>query len=107
MKRLLSLHILSFFISCLLTACHNQNGEPDLPHDNRTVLVYMLADNNLATTYNYDQDNIRAMGNALAQADINGHLVILLCRSRCSSYPTRNKTHRKQPIHYRSRKKIR
>ncbi len=76
MKRLLSLHILSFFISCLLTACHNQNGEPDLPHDNRTVLVYMLADNNLATTYNYDQDNIRAMGDALAQADINGHLVI-------------------------------
>lgn len=76
MKRLLSLLILSFSISCLLTACHNQNGEPDLPHDNRTVLVYMLADNNLATTYNYDQDNIRAMGDALAQADINGHLVI-------------------------------
>lgn len=76
MKQRLLLFILSTFIGCFLTACHNQNDEPTLPHDNRTVLVYMLADNNLSTTYNYDQENIRAMGEALAENDINGHLVI-------------------------------
>lgn len=76
MKRRLSLLVSSVLIACLLTACHNKNDEPALPHDNRTVLVYMLADNNLATTYNYDRDNIRAMSEALAENDINGHLVI-------------------------------
>lgn len=75
-KQLLLLLFPLAFIGGLSTACHDKHNEPALPHDNRTVLVYMLADNDLATSYNYDRRNIRDIGEAIADNDINGHMVI-------------------------------
>lgn len=62
----------------LLLGCkENNNQKPTLPlANNRTVVVYMLADNNLDYSYNYDDSNIEAMCRSFEGKSINGRLLI-------------------------------
>ncbi len=62
-------------ISLLLTACCEKSDKEDLSHDNRTILLYMLANNNLSSL-NYDNLNIQDICDAITNNDIDGKMVI-------------------------------
>lgn len=69
-----------FLISLIAVSC--DGGCSDEPGGNddpakRTVLVYMLADNNLGSTFHFDEENINAMRRAIREQDIDGRLLIL------------------------------
>ena len=69
---------LAFFLA-LFSGCAPED-EPDgngKDPVNRTVLVYMLSDNNLGYIYNYDTQNINDMLQAAAAGELNdGNLII-------------------------------
>ncbi len=77
MKRMIR-NITLCFALCItaIACCPTDEPQPEPPRSTRTVLVYMLADNNLGTYYHYDQANIKEMMNAVAGDEINGRLLI-------------------------------
>lgn len=67
--------LLSITLLVVLTGC-KEKEEPKNDVNNRTVLVYMLADNNLGNYYNYDASNIESMCQSFNGKTIDGHLLI-------------------------------
>lgn len=78
--------ILSLFASLLVYACSSgDKGDEPLPPDSpaRTVLVYMVADNNLGSSYNhFDTDDIDEMLEAAASSDGLGKGRLLVYHGR-------------------------
>ncbi len=69
--------ILMSIATVMLTSCKNSGDEPaDNSPAERTILVYMLADNNLGETYEYDRTNIIDMGEAMVNVNNKGRLLI-------------------------------
>lgn len=67
---LISISLLLIFPGC------KEKEEPIETINNRTILVYMLADNNLGNSYDYDNSNIEAMCRSFEGKNIDGHLVV-------------------------------
>lgn len=81
MQRFL-LNILLIIISVLgLGGCRNHTDEPAPPtpaaSTHRTVLVYMLADNNLGTYYNFDREDLKEMQQGVLDGGLNGGRLIV------------------------------
>lgn len=76
MPRLYNCIALCTLLCILFTGCKTTEEPEEPTRDRRTILVYMMADNNLSTTYRYDEKNIQEMADAIAEADIDGHLLI-------------------------------
>lgn len=62
-------------IAFMLTGCAQDEPEP-APVD-RTVLIYMLADNNLGSAYHFDSQNINDMMKAAEAGELNGGNLII------------------------------
>ena len=65
-------------LSCAFTACEKNEPAPDKdPHDTiqRTVMIYMLADNNL-DSYDFDTKNINSIKSAFGENAIDGRMII-------------------------------
>lgn len=62
-------------IGVLLTGCTQDEPEP-VPVE-RTVLIYMLADNNLGSTYGFDTQNINEMMQVAEAGELNGGNLII------------------------------
>lgn len=91
------LTIILAFVGC----CTNPSDEPNnkVPTE-RTILVYMLANNNLGEVYRFDERNITDMGEAMSTIEGNGRLLIFyagydtipylmeVCKERNNSYTT-------------------
>lgn len=72
-------HIILMLCTALFvfTSCKDKYDAPQIESvNNRTVLVYMLADNNLGYFYDYDKSNIATMCQSFADKDINGRLLV-------------------------------
>ncbi len=63
--------ILLLFSGCI------DDDEPGMEKVSRTVLVYMLADNNLGSSYRYDSQNINDMMQVAAAGELNGGNLII------------------------------
>lgn len=64
-------------LSSIIGCCPKENDEPgNRQPSQRTILVYMLADNNLGYDYKYDELNITDMGEAIASMQHKGRLLI-------------------------------
>ena len=61
-------------VSILFTGCSKEKDEPQPVAVNRTVLVYMLSDNNLGANYYFDSQNIDEMMQAATQTNQTGPL---------------------------------
>ena len=70
--------ILFFTTLIALIGCSSFNNEApfDTHPSHRTILVYMLANNNLGRDYQYDEMNIADMGEAMASLNPDGRLLI-------------------------------
>lgn len=69
--------LVTIAIAAMLQSC---DKEEPTPYDNktkRTILVYMLADNNLGSTYHFDDENINAISRAIGEKGIDGRMLIL------------------------------
>lgn len=86
MSKLQSHFILYSIVCCLFFSCQSIDEPYELSKDRRTILVYMLADNNLSTSYKYDKANIEEMADAIAESDIKGHWVIYYAGANESPY---------------------
>lgn len=75
-RLLLFAFILIHFVFCFVGCDEKTDVPPIQPLNNRTILVYMLADNDLGYYYDYDTDNINAMCEAFANKNIDGRLLI-------------------------------
>lgn len=77
MSKIVFRYIFLCIAIAMLTSCKNCGDEPvnDSPVE-RTILVYMLADNNLGETYEYDRTNIIDMGEALSKVNNNSRLLV-------------------------------
>lgn len=64
-------------VSILFTGCSKEKDEPQPVAVNRTVLVYMLSDNNLGANYYFDSQNIDEMMQAAAVGELNGGNLIV------------------------------
>ena len=63
--------ILFLGIVILFSGCANED-EPEQGPVNRTVLIYMLSNNNLGSTYRFDTQNINDMLQVAASGGLNG-----------------------------------
>lgn len=63
-------------VSLQLICCSCRKDEPPITTTNRTIIVYMLADNNLGSVYHFDNENIKSMLNAFTDNEIDGRLLI-------------------------------
>lgn len=78
LNRLLHLSI-TVFIFAILAAC-GSNDEPTPPapkETHRTVLVYMVADNNLGSDYHYDQADMKEMLTGVKNGGLNGGRLLI------------------------------
>lgn len=80
LNRLLNIFIfIAVTVSLALTACGDKD-EPDKPSDkevHRTVLVYMVADNNLGADYRFDQADMNEMLAGVRKGGLNGGRLII------------------------------
>lgn len=63
-------------ITAVLTGC-SWGDEPEPVPVDRTVLIYMLADNNLGSAYHFDSQNINDMMKAAEAGELNGGNLII------------------------------
>ena len=68
--------ILLLGIVILFSGCANED-EPEQEPVNRTVLIYMLSNNNLGSTYRFDTQNINDMLQVAASGGLNGGNLII------------------------------
>lgn len=68
--------ILFLGIVILFSGCANED-EPEQGPVNRTVLIYMLSNNNLGSTYRFDTQNINDMLQVAASGGLNGGNLII------------------------------
>ncbi|WP_418988604.1 clostripain-related cysteine peptidase [Barnesiella intestinihominis] len=68
--------ILLLGIVILFSGCANED-EPEQGSVNRTVLIYMLSNNNLGSTYRFDTQNINDMLQVAASGGLNGGNLII------------------------------
>ena len=68
--------ILLLGIVILFSGCANED-EPEQGPVNRTVLIYMLSNNNLGSTYRFDTQNINDMLQVAASGGLNGGNLII------------------------------
>ena len=68
--------ILFLGIVALFSGCANED-EPEQEPVNRTVLIYMLSNNNLGSTYRFDTQNINDMLQVAASGGLNGGNLII------------------------------
>ncbi|MDE5651385.1 MAG: hypothetical protein K2I35_10400 [Duncaniella sp.] len=73
-------YLLSMLCLAVLTACGKNDGPTPDPDDlttHRTVLVYMVADNTLGTTWGCDQADLDEMLKAAGEGALNGGRLIV------------------------------
>lgn len=69
--------LLTATIIVMCGCCKNNDDDPaNVIVNNRTVLVYMLADNDLGLFYDFDDSNIEAMCESFDGKVIDGHLLV-------------------------------